>query len=124
MLDSLPLIQKPPRVLPTWTVIYLNNEAFASLKAEPGTGAALGHTWPARTIPIRPHSSFKDSPSWKTLVAGWGDGTYAAHAPQQQTHAERTRSEARHPAGAMAEASAGRELRHHWQQCMCLAKLA
>lgn len=32
-----------------------NQSNEASLKVEPGTCAALGCTWPARTIPIRPH---------------------------------------------------------------------
>lgn len=44
---------------------------------------ALGHTWPARTIPMGPYSLFEDSLSWKTLAAGWGDGPCAAHALQR-----------------------------------------
>lgn len=60
-------------VLPTWTISNLNNEACASLRAEPGTGAPLGHSWPARTMPMGPHTLLQDSLSWKTLVAGWGE---------------------------------------------------
>lgn len=81
-------------VLPTWTVSNLNNEACASLKAEPGTGVPLGHIWPARTIPMGPYSLFEDSLSWKTLAAGWGDGPCAAHALQRaEVCAERARRE-------------------------------
>lgn len=98
-------------VLPTWIVSNLNNEACASLEAEPGTGAPLGHTWPARTIPMGPYSLFKDSLSWKTLAAGWGDGPCAAHALQRE------------PGVSHWLRSALPQARRRCWQCTCLAKL-
>lgn len=99
--------------MPTWTVSNLNNEA--SLKAEPGTGAPLGHSWPVRTRAMGPHSlsrtHFPGRPWW----------LHGEVAPVLHTLCS-SRFEQAEPGVSLAGVCPVRGRCRYWQW-MCLAKV-